>query len=304
MTAAKLFADAWNAAASLGAPALFATGIAKIPYKELTDAIEREDAKFISEFVHSFYTGTIYIFTEAFNPADVVKLKDDAFAWGQKQESNEPRIVSRVPDYRSRRDWHSEDRGFGYSSVYDMMHFFRWNDDPIQAFKLFEPKYRVLRTISGYGADEIKNNLPDDGIIDRAEISHYPPGIGGIAFHSDPIQATRFLFTLNLNRFGVDYHVGGFAVGTKDGKILRIDPEIEVGSLTGFLPTVCHGVEVIDPHLPPTRDSIAGRWYGAISMVTTHTVKDRSYTRPVAGYPTLRKQIEQAMSERENHVSI
>lgn len=302
MTTAKLFSNAWDEAQKSSEPARFATGVKKIPYADLVSAVENEDRRFINEFVRSFHSGEIYIFTKAFDPAALVKLKNDAFAWGKTQKSQEPKILEKVPDYRSRRDWHAEDHGPGYSSTYDMFHFFRWNDDPIGTFKLFDPKYRILRTISGYAPDDIINNGPEDGVVDRAEISHYPPGVGGIAFHGDPIQATRFAFTLNLNRFGVDYKAGGFAVGTGDGKTLAIDPMLEVGSLTGFLPTVCHGVEIIDPHLPAIWDEMAGRWYGAISMVTAHKVKDRAFTRPVEGYPTLREQIKLA-KERPNVVA-
>jgi hypothetical protein len=289
--AAKIFTEAWQSAQKASEPARFAIGVRTLPYAELLAAIANEDTKFIFEFVRSFHSGEIYIFTNAFDPADLAKLKNDAFAWGKAQKSQEAQILEKIPDYWSRRDWHAEDHGPGYSSTFDMYHFFRWNDDPIGVFKLFDPKYGVLRIISGYSPDDIRDNGPDDGIVDRAELSHYPPGVGGIAFHSDPIAASRFFFTVNLNRFGVDYHAGGFAVGTGDGKTLAIDPMLEVGSLTGFLPSVCHGVEIIDPNLPPTRDGMAGRWYGAISMVNSHKVKNRQYTRPVEGYPTLREQI-------------
>jgi hypothetical protein len=302
MTAAELFTEAWNNAQSKTAPARFATGVNTIPYADLTTAIERQDRQFIHDFVRSFYSGEIYIFTNAFDPADLVKLKNDAYAWGKVQQSREPKIVEKVPDYRSRRDWHAEDNGPGYSSTYDMYHFFRWNDDPIGAFALFDPKYRILRTISGFAPDDIRENAPQDGTVDRAELSHYPPGVGGIGFHGDPIEASRFFFTLNLNRFGVDYKAGGFAVGTGDGRTLAIDPLLDVGSLTGFLPTVCHGVEIIDPHLPATWDEMAGRWYGAVSMIRTHAVKNRDFTRPVEGYPTLREQIKNAKA-RSNVVA-
>ncbi|WP_458756649.1 hypothetical protein ACSVBT_12780 [Afipia sp. TerB] len=293
-TAAWLFNEAWEEAIEFRAPARFGTGVVKIPYSELTSAIERCDRKFIFDFVKSFHSGEIYVFTDAFDPAELTKFKEAAFAWSQTQESQEPRVLDGVSDYRSRRDWHAEDHGAGYSSTYDMMHFFRWNDDPIGAYKLFDPKYRILKTISGMQPDALINNIPSDGIVERAEISHYPPGVGGIAFHSDPIAATRFQFTLNLNQFGVDYHKGGFAIGTGDGKTIHVEPLLEVGSLTGFLPTVCHGVEIIDPD-KPVDWGMPGRWYAAINIVTSHAVKNRSFTTPTEGYPTLREQI--AMSK-------
>src|ERR1700692_4327686 len=220
--AAELFTEAWQSAQQAREPARFAAGVRTLPYAKLLAAIEKEDRTFIHEFVRSFHSGEIYVFTNAFDPAALVKLKNDAFAWGKTQTSQEPKILDKVPDYRSRRDWHAEDHGPGYSSTYDMYHFFRWNADPIGAFELFDPKYKILRTISGHAPDDIRDNGPDDRAVDRAELSHYPPGVGGIAFHGDPIEASRFFFTVNLNRFGVDYHAGGFAVGTGNGKTLAI----------------------------------------------------------------------------------
>jgi hypothetical protein len=302
MTAAEIFNEAWNKAQSASAPARFAAGVVKLPYAELVTAVEKLDRHFIFEFVRSFHAGEIYIFTNAFDPAALTRLIDDAYAWGKTQQSREPKVVEKVPDYRSRRDWHAEDHGPGYSSTYDMYHFFRWNDDPIGVFKLFDPKYEIVRMISGHAPNAVRDNVPEDGVVDRAELSHYPPGVGGIAFHGDPIENSRFFFTLNLNRFGVDYHAGGFAVGTGNGKTLAIDPLLDVGSLTGFLPTVCHGVEIIDPNLTTDWNEMAGRWYGAVSMITTHTVKNRDFTRPVEGYPTLREQIRNA-KEKQNVVA-
>lgn len=298
-SAKQLFTTAWKNATQQSVPPTIATGFLKIPYADLVSAIEKEDAQFISEFVRSFYSGVVYIFTDAFDPKDLAKLKNAAFAWAKNQPSGEHKIIEKLPDYRSRRDWHMEEQGEGYSSTYDMMHYFRWNDDPIGAYKLFEPKYRILRAISGYDPEDIKFNSPADGVVDRVEVSHYPTGVGGIAFHTDPLEVTRFAFTCNLSRFGKDYKRGGFAVGTGNGKVMAIDPMLDVGSLTGFMPTICHGVEIIDPHLPASWDSIAGRWYGAISMVTTHMIKNRNFTRPVAGYPTLREQIASAKMEKK-----
>jgi len=303
MSSQQIFNDAWNECLKSAPPARFAKGIKTIPYAALTAAIEARDEKFIREFVRSFYSGNVYVFTNAFDPKDLETLKRAAFEWGKSKPSEEPQIVARVGDYRSRRDWHAEDHGFGYSSTYDMFHFFRWNDDPIGIFKLFDPKYRVLRIVNGVDPEAVRDNGPDDDIIDRAEISHYPRGVGGIAFHEDPIAATRFAFTVNLNRFGLDYHAGGFGVGIGDGGVLPVDPTIEVGSLTGFLPSVCHGVEIIDPGLAPTWDAIEGRWYGAITMINPHKKKGRRVTTPIEGYPTLRQQVEAAKEKRNASVA-
>src|ERR1041384_4427630 len=123
MTVAQLFSDAWNEAEKTCEPARFATGVRKVPYAELIAAIEKEDRRFIHQFVRSFHGGEVYIFTNAFDPSTLLKLKNDAYTWGRTQKSQEPKIIGKIPDYRSRRDWHAEDHGPGYSSTYDMYHF-------------------------------------------------------------------------------------------------------------------------------------------------------------------------------------
>ena len=64
--------------------------------------------------------------------------------------------------------------------------------------------------------------------------------------------------------------------------------------MVGFLPKICHGVEIIDPHGstdPSLPESIAGRWYAALVMINTEKTKDREVTTPDLAYPTLREQI-------------
>jgi hypothetical protein len=148
--------------------------------------------------------------------------------------------------------------------------------------------------LSGITPDAVAGNRPSDGIVDRVEISHYPTGIGGIAFHSDPLMAQRFQLTLTLTEFGKDFKRGGFAVGAPDGGIVRLEPQAPLGSMFGFMPSVCHGVEVIDPDLPVDWDGATGRWYASTSMVTSAHVAERQVTKPVPGFPTLREQIQQS----------
>jgi hypothetical protein len=248
--------------------------------------------------VKSAYAGHVYVFLNAYSPSVLRELKDAAHKWSSKQTSQEPPLVNGVSNYRSRREWHAEEKGFGYSSTYDMLHFYRWNADPIGVFSLLGPQYELARLISGFAPDDVKKNLPSDGIVDRVEISHYPTGIGGIAFHSDPLMAQKFQLTVTLNELGKDFTRGGFAVGTRDGSIIQVEPQAPYGSMCGFLPSVCHGVEIIDPDLAVDWDGPTGRWFAATSMVTSAIVEKREITVPVAGFPTLRQQIAQHQQQK------
>lgn len=286
----ELFRSAWQTVLASETPAKALGEVRRVDYRAFAAQVQAADHAFVDALTRSICAGDVYIFLNAFEPAALKALKDAAYDWASRQDTQEPPLLDGVGDYRSRRDWHSEDKG-GYSSTYDMLHFFRWNGDPLGVFRLFDEQYRLLRVINGYPPDAIRDNRPTDGIVDRVELSHYPRGIGGIAFHSDPVAAIKFQFTATLTEFGKDFRRGGFAVGDRDGRIAAIEPLAPIGSMFGFIPSVCHGVEVIDPDQPADWDGPTGRWYAAIASVTSAVVPKRAHTVPVSGFPTLREQI-------------
>lgn len=298
----ETFQNCWqDAIQEIGEAAPYATDLTKIDYKEFIEKVNSNNNDFIKDFVFSFYRGTVYIFTDTFQ-CEVLKIfKEQVFEWSQKcgfsdTSEGDAHIEDYLPDLISARDWHFEDHGFGYSSTYDMIHFFRWNGDPLGAYDLFDEPFRLLHAINAVNIRKTvahgQSNV--DKVTDRIEISRYSPMKGGIAFHTDPVDATRFTFTVNLTQFGVDYKSGGFGVGLGGGKILQIDPLLEMGSMVGFLPKVCHGVEIIDPHGasdPNQPESVAGRWYAGLTMINLEKSSDRQVTTPDLAYPTLREQI-------------
>jgi hypothetical protein len=296
----KIFREVWADIMVQRPAATAATGVYEVDYKEFSDKVLNADRKAAEEICNRIYEGQIHVFQNAFSSADLQQLKDKAYAWVKAAPMQEPPLIEQeVENYCSRRTWHSEESG-GYSSVYDMLHFYRWNDDPLGVFPYFDDKYRFLHVINGYSESEFRANKPKDGVVHRVEISHYPTGVGGIGFHSDPLSVVKFQITLNLNQYGEDFHRGGFAVGTPDGGILRVEPYLKLGSLVGFLPSICHGVEVIDPNKPIDWEGPTGRWYVGVSLVTTHAVKNREFTKPVANYPSLREQVLAAQAEERS----
>ena len=296
--AEKIFESAWNAASlEFGDPASFARDIKNESYHNFVDKINSNAKNYIHDFVFSFYTGSVFIFTEAIDLKLLNDLKVRSIEWCKVQSrSNKQSITKSMlrPDLHEFRDWHIEDHGYGYSSTYEMSHFYRWNSDPIGVFDLLSEPFRLLHTIN---ALKIRTDIPKERLknfVDRVEINHYPPKRGGIAFHHDPISLSRFAITANLSQYGDDFKVGGFAVGLGSGKVLPVEPHIKVGSLVGFLPSVCHGVEIIDPHGPAKQDlppQETGRWYAAVAMVENDIPSRRQVTREAVGYPSLRQQI-------------
>lgn len=300
-----LFEDAWNSVVQeLGAPSTMARDLKKINYNEFIDRINAHDASYVRDFVFSFYSGSVYIFTEALDKQVLKDLKARVIEWSRSKPFTDPSPEDNAPDTITSRDWHVEDHGSGYSSTYDMIHFFRWNDDPVGAYEIFDEPFRLLHTINALGLRKDSLDSKFKKMTDRIEINHYPPLRGGIAFHHDPISFTRFTLTANLSQFGEDFKTGGFGVGIGEGKILPVEPHLDVGSLSGFLPRICHGVEIIDPYEPThpeLPESIAGRWYVAVAMVDRDKTKNREVTTSYPGYPTLREQLA-AFAKEKGHM--
>jgi hypothetical protein len=284
------FAAAWAEALSSGPSALRLREIHRLDYQSFKEQLHRADAGFIRSLVNSIYSGDLYIFLDAYKPEILRELRQRTFEYGHTTPSSTHKMVDGCPDNHSRRDWHNEEKG-GYSSTYYLFHFFRWNDDPLGVFESFKELYQIMKLVSGLPPDSFEKNIPSDGTIDRIEISHYPRGVGGIGFHTDPIGNIRFMCTVTLTELGSDYKLGGFAVVDQQDQVRPVEPLAPLGSIVGFLPSICHGVEVIDPDQNPNWESKAGRWYVGLSCVDSEAVQNRAFTRPVAGLPTLREQI-------------
>jgi hypothetical protein len=284
------FANAWTDAISSGSSALRLREVRRLDYQSFKEQLRNADEDFIRSLVDSIYAGDVYVLLDAYNPEILTNLRQRVFEYAHTRPSSVHKMIDGCPDNHSRRDWQTEDQG-GYSSTYHLFHFFRWNDDPLGVFELFKELYQIMKVVSGLSPNSFEKNIPSDGTIDRIEISHYPSGVGGIGFHTDPIGNIRFMCTVTLTEFGRDYKLGGFAVADRENKIHPIEPLAPLGSIVGFLPSICHGVEVIDPDHSADWESIAGRWYVGLSSVDSETVQNRAITRPVQGLPTLREQI-------------
>jgi hypothetical protein len=295
---ANEFAAAWTDLLSSGPSALRLREIRRLDYQAFKEQLKYADRDFIRGFAASVYSGDLYIFLNAYKPETLRELRQRAFEYGRAIESSVHKMVDGCPDSHSCRDWHTEVNG-GYSSTYHLFHFFRWNDDPLGLFELFGELYRMMKLVSGLSPNSFEKSIPSDGTIDRIEISHYPKGVGGIGFHTDPIGNIRFMCTVTLTELGTDYKLGGFAVADKEDKVHPVEPLAPLGSIVGFLPSMCHGVEVIDPNRSADWESIDGRWYVGLSCVDSEAVENRAITRPVPGLPTL---LEQRAKYQQNSV--
>src|SRR5205823_4629402 len=157
-----LFRTTWEDVLASGPPAMAVGDIKQVEHADFMRQIAAGDPAFVGDLVRSIYAGDVYIFLNAYPPEALRQLKDAAYQWAGSQPAQEPKLVDGVTDYRSRRDWHAEEKG-GYSSTYDMLHFYRWNGDPLGLFAMFAGQYELLRVISGFAPDAVASNRPSDG---------------------------------------------------------------------------------------------------------------------------------------------
>jgi hypothetical protein len=284
------FAAAWTEVLASGPSAMRLHEIQRLDYQSFKEQLCGADAGFLRNLVQSINQGDLYVFLNAYDPQVLKGLRQSAYEYARATPPSDLKMVDGCPNTHSLRDWHSEDKG-GYSSTSHLFHFFRWNNDPLGVFGLFDELYQIMKLVSGLPTDSFRENIPSDGTIDRIEVAHYPQGVGGIGFHTDPIGNIRFMCTVTLTELGTDYRLGGFAVVDQQDHVRQVEPLAPLGSIVGFLPSICHGVEVIDPDQDADWDGNTGRWFVGLSCVDSEVVPNRAFTRPVMGLPTLREQV-------------
>ena len=164
----------------------------------------------------------------------------------------------------------------GYKTVDKSFYFFSWNKDKTGIYKKIINIYKPLKKLNGLKNNELTENKPLDGIIERLHIINYPLYSGQITRHYDPINVSIFNFGLYATEYGKEYTRGGFFVLNKKNKKILIDKKIKKTDIVLFFPSLIHGVDKVKN--PKIKNS-DGRWFVNINHVQSHEVINRKYTK-------------------------
>jgi len=246
----------------------------RIPFAEIKRRTLAQDPEFVRQTVNSLYAGDVLVLQGAYPTGFIEDIKVKAFEWGKQRPSSFHKMLGRTPDFHRIID-ESLAHKYSMESIRHMYYFFRWNDDPLGLMDQVYDKWRVIKLIGGFDFDQYENNTPDDGVVDRIIIAHYPSGTGELETHSDPYKFQRTIMGTKMSIRGIDYQEGGLYFVDDKGNEVDIENNIDLGDMYLSYATVLHGVRTIDPGQPTDWNSIKGRWFLGLYSAASDVPKDR-----------------------------
>ena len=241
-----------------------------IPLKEFEKKAMSHDV----EFTDSIYAGDAYIIKDVVDPKLLYEIRKKVLEWAKTREPGYQAMVEGAKDFYQVINEETSKK-YSIQPVRTSYFFFRWNDDPAKIFSATNHIWSLVKAFGGFGYDAYLHNTPKDGIVDRAQLAHYPPGVGMIPRHSDPFHNQKLILGLYLSEYGKDFTEGGIYFVDKDDKDVLLEPEIQPGDAVIAYSTITHGVAKIDPHKTPDWATIGGRWFLGLYSNDSNEKKER-----------------------------
>lgn len=248
-------------------------------FSEFRDKVYSNDQKNVDQLAESLFNGDVYVLKRAFPPEFLLNLKKKAHEIGEKKSESYHPMIDGVPDQHRIID-HEVSKNYTYTANRHSYFFFKWNGDPLKMFDEVNERWRVFKYLGGFPKDMYENNLPHDGVIDRIQLAHYPAGGGGLEPHQDPILNQKVIIGGIISKRGIDYKTGGIFFMNSKKERVEVEEHLDIGDMFCAYPTVVHGVNPVDSHIPLDWKSDAGRWFlGLYSNDSNYKTNRVSVTR-------------------------
>ncbi len=244
----------------------------KISLQEFENNIISSDKELIS----NLYSGDVFIITGVVDPVYLKEMKKNVIKWGKNREPEYQPMKEGARDFHQYIKEDDASRKYNINPVRHSYFFFRWNSDPVGAFKHGSHIWGLIKLLGGFEYDEFIFNTPKNGIVDRAQIAHYPSGAGKIPLHTDPYHNQKAILGVYMSKYGEDFEDGGIYFLDKNEKMVLLEPHIEIGDAVIAYPTVAHGVNTIDEHKKPNwQTDSRGRWFLGLYTNDSNENKNR-----------------------------
>ncbi len=243
----------------------------KIPLSEFESRVFSYD----SNLIDSIYAGDVYIIRNVVNPDVLDEMKRAAIAWGKERAPVYERMVVGAKDFHQIIMGEGDAKKYAIQPVRHSYFSFRWNGDPLHAFKNSNHIWGIVKVFGGFDYDSFTKDFSDELPVDRSQIAHYPPGAGLIPRHNDPWHNQKLILGVYMSKHGEDFKQGGIYFVDKDDKDILLEPEIEKGDAVVAYATITHGVQKVDPHKEPDWGTDKGRWFLGLYTNDSSAKKDR-----------------------------
>lgn len=275
----SLFKEKWEYLEANGPTPSRARNIITYKYQDFKNKVFSGKTTDVTELTESLYAGDGFILKGVFEKQFLIDLRERTFELGKVQDSSFNKMVDGCPDFNTIIGADNTKK-YSYNAIRRSYFFFPWNNDPLNFIKTVYPVWEVYKYLGGFAKDEYVSNIPSTGVVDRFQIAFYPAGGGGIESHIDARVNQRMIIGAMVSKRGVDYERGGFyVVGADDAKI-DLEDQLEIGDMVCCYPTVVHGVDPVDPHIPTDYTINRGRWFlGLYSNDTDYVIRRRTTSR-------------------------
>ncbi len=161
--------------------------------------------------------------------------------------------------------------------------FYRWNQDLIDVFSIFEKGFWIKNILSNRNKNDFLKIEPNinDKFVARVSIQFYPSGIGYLNEHSDPVgehQISAPLVVMSDKGAKKDFITGGSYFYGKDKKKFFIEDIADIGDLVIYDSSLPHGVELVDKNIKNIDwSNFKGRWTAVLAtnkIEGSHAVRD------------------------------
>lgn len=274
----SIFKEAWELGLKKNKMPSKFTGIEFVNYDELKFEIDKKTEKFANKMVSNFLNGKVYIIKNSFETNFVKDLKQKVINFWNSNPDSYFEMKEGCPDFHR---IVTPDRASKYSlgAVRHSTYFFPWNRDLGDFMEEIYKRWRYMKFVAGLKFDEYEKNTPRDVAIDRIQIVCYPPGCGGVEKHTDTDSNSNLAISCHLSsRKAHDFKTGGFYAVDGKNKKIDIEPDIEVGDMSVYCPTVEHGVTAVDGEFKGKNynwNSGIGRWWMGLFCPDSNEIKKR-----------------------------
>lgn len=252
-----------------------------INYIDFEREVTEQNDDFVKNIVDDLFAGDVFIIKKAFSDEFVATLKRRTHEFWSSRPSEFHKMIEGVPDFHRIID-EEVGKKYSFQAVKHSAYFFPWNSDPLGLFAPINERWRLLKFMTGFKADQYERNTPKDLIVDRIQIVRYPPGLGFLETHCDPHLNQRIFISGYLSKRGVDYNSGGFYVVDSCGRAVYLEDQIDVGDIGIGYATVAHGVGLIDEgQKSDWKNTTDGRWFLGLYSNTSDEVNDRHTAQAV-----------------------
>ena len=268
------FKKSWDSIVNEETLPRYIKDIKEYEYEKFKEIVLKNDTLEADKIVKSLYAGDVYILRNAYSSEFIEELKEKLYNWSQSSEPEFYKTYEGVPNFHRIID---EDIANKYSikPLWHIYYLFPWNEDKLGVYHEINERWKILKMLSGYSADEFAGNTPKDGTIDRIHLYQYPKGGGNIETHSDPYLINKTIMTTKLSTRGEEYQTGGVYFYKDDKTKVDVEDTIHKGDIYLCFPTMIHGVDPVDIDEELDWNKKDGRWLLGPWSIHSDEMKER-----------------------------